>query len=254
MVRGSRVARQDIERVLTFLDSGTGEVVAQEHFGAKVVAARIEVEAAWVSRHPVVGVEPSGMRKSLKQPEGHLPQQPPARSRLFAAGLGKAPAGQDMRERYNILLRIAAIDSHRVEFHQIARIIFVDAFELPFGARAVRRTVLPVVQIEKHRGMPGGRAEQCAEFAQGIRTNRGFLEGAGPDIVEAFCGEHIEMVEPEAVITSCSWRGPSIARTRRASTASRITIRARTRSSWTAVLSVAGSAPRFSRRACMTGS
>jgi len=30
-----------------------------------------------------------------------------------------------------------------------------------------------------------------------VRTNRGFLEGAGPDIVEALGGENVEMVEPE---------------------------------------------------------
>ena len=55
VLRGGRVARQDIERFLTFADSGTANTVAQKHFRAKVVAVRIEVEAAWVRRRPAVG-------------------------------------------------------------------------------------------------------------------------------------------------------------------------------------------------------
>src|SRR5215472_18587884 len=91
----------------------SGRTVAQKHFGAGVVAVRIEVKAAWVRGRPAAGVGPSRMCKSLKRREVHLPS---ALSGLLAVALGEAPAGQNMRERNNILLRVAAIHSHRVEF------------------------------------------------------------------------------------------------------------------------------------------
>ena len=103
--------------------------------------------------------------KSPKRCEVHLPKRPRSPSGLFATVPGEAPAGQDMRKRHNILLRVAAIHPHRLEFHQLARVIFVNALELPFRVRAVRRAVLPVVEVEEHRGMAGGRAKQCAELA-----------------------------------------------------------------------------------------
>ena len=60
--RGSRMTCQDIERVLTFPHPTTGDAVAQKYFVAKVVAVRVEVEAARVRPHLAVGLDHRGSR------------------------------------------------------------------------------------------------------------------------------------------------------------------------------------------------
>ena len=49
-----------------------------------------------------------------------------ANLRLFAAQID-ADSGQNPRELLHVALRIAAIDAERMQFHQLAREVFVDA-------------------------------------------------------------------------------------------------------------------------------
>src|SRR5208282_4097573 len=114
-----------------------------------------------------------------------------------AAGLGKSPSGQNVREGDYVGLRVAAVDAQRMQFHQLARVVLVDPFEIALRAGAAGRSVLPVVEVEKHRRMMRGRAKQRAELAHRMRPNRSLLERTRPYNVQPFAGEDVEVVEPE---------------------------------------------------------
>ena len=44
-----------------------------------------------------------------------------------AARLHNRPAGEAARDLLNVLLRVAAFDAQRVQLHQLARVVFIDA-------------------------------------------------------------------------------------------------------------------------------
>ena len=81
---------------------------------------------------------------------GYPPPPPPRQS----------PSGENVRERDHVGLGVAAVDAERVQLHQLARVVLVDTLELALGAGAAGRGVLPVVEVEEHRRMMRGRAEQ----------------------------------------------------------------------------------------------
>src|SRR6185369_6057102 len=70
------------------------------------------------------------------------------------------PAGDDLGERRDILLRVATIDAERVQLQNLARQILVEAHLAPTltareqsrGPR-VRTDGKVIVQVEQHRGM-----------------------------------------------------------------------------------------------------
>src|SRR6185437_8675442 len=113
------------------------------------------------------------------------------------AAFNQSPSSEYMREGDDVGLSIAAVDAERVQLHHFACVVLIDAVELAVSAGRVGRGVLPVVEIEEHGGMFGGRAEQIAKAAHRMWTNGFFLEGAGPDAAEALAGEDVEVVEPE---------------------------------------------------------
>ncbi len=102
-----------------------------------------------------------------------------------------------MRERDDVILRISAVYSERVQLHQLARVVLVDSFEAAGRARSAGRGVLPVVKIKQHRRMPGGGAEQFPEPAHRMRSDGLLLEGSGPDAAQTLAGKDVEVVEPE---------------------------------------------------------
>ena len=72
--------------------------------------------------------------------------------------------------------------------------------------------------------MMGGRAEQVAEAADGMRPDRVLSKAPTQIRSRPLPTKTLKWLNQNAVITSWSWRGPSIARMSRAFTASRMTI------------------------------
>ena len=165
MTRGRRAFREDIERGLTFRFAIPSDVLAEEMLVAIVVTRGIEHEPTARNRQRV------------------WPREP--------------PAGQDARQRDDIVLRVAAIGAERVQFHQLARIVFVDPSLAAVQALAAGSGVLRVVEIEQHRRVVRGRAEKIAETSQRVGADRLGLVGADPQPVERLVREDIEMVVPE---------------------------------------------------------
>src|SRR5207237_6820807 len=108
------------------------------------------------------------------------------------------PAREGARDLGNVLLRVATVDAERVQLHQLAAVVLVEALrrvlarrarlwepreirgtskppaELTARAarlhhvlmRAVRIGAHPVIQVEEHRGAFRVRFEQVAELAE----------------------------------------------------------------------------------------
>src|SRR5208282_6026919 len=186
------------QRVLALGDSAAVDSMPQKILAREIVALSVEVKAARIDRRrarpPEVLPAPHEWKKSAHPGALHALG---AGAAISAAGLGKPPSGQNMRERDHVGLRVAAVDAQRMQFHQLARVVLVYSFELALRAGAAGRRVLPVVEVEKHRRMMRGRAQERAELAHRVRPNRSLLERTRPYIVQPFAGEDVEMVEPE---------------------------------------------------------
>ena len=102
-----------------------------------------------------------------------------------------------------VLLRVAAIDAQGVEFHQLARIVFVQAAAFRLRAQAfclgrrVGRDAQPIIQIEEHGRTLRGGGEQLGEISQSMGPDRIVLEGSQEPPVNSLAGVDIEMVHPE---------------------------------------------------------
>ncbi len=108
------------------------------------------------------------------------------------------PPGEYLGHFGDVFLRVAAVDAERVQFHQLAAVVFVQAAGLP-GLDVAPRTIIrvgsvaarvarvrsdserdirirpdaqPVVEIEEHRGALCGRHQQVFEFSEHVRTDR----------------------------------------------------------------------------------
>src|SRR6266567_8431676 len=91
------------------------------------------------------------------------------------------PAGETARNFLHVLLRVSAIHAHRVQLHQFARVIFVEAAVdsgglVSFGGIRTGNARTPIIKIVKHRRRMCGRAEQIAEPPQRKGTNRLAIE------------------------------------------------------------------------------
>ena len=144
------------------------------------------------------------------------------------------PAGEYTRGLCHILLTVSTVDAQRVQLHQLAGVVLVQAtatllqprrhgvalrrihssqlrrtLRIPTlrGARdplwhqrrtrAVSRT-LPVVQVVQHRRTVGHCTQQCTELAQHIRPDGiTFVRHQVVAHRRALTGEHIEVIEPE---------------------------------------------------------
>src|ERR1051326_7137126 len=78
------------------------------------------------------------------------------------------PASEDMSERGDIALRVAAIDAQRVQLHDLAGIVLVDPRHLSLLPARAGRHVAPVVEIDQHGGMLRGGEQEFAELAERI--------------------------------------------------------------------------------------
>ena len=128
------------------------------------------------------------------------------------------PAGERARDLGDVLLRVAAVDAERVQLHQLAAVVLVQALRRVRvrGAEARhrearRRTMSqrcrasmrpsdrahPVVEIEEHRRALRRRAEQVAELAEHVRSDDVALVLGQHEAVGALARVDVEVVEPE---------------------------------------------------------
>src|SRR5439155_10649761 len=82
------------------------------------------------------------------------------------------PARERARHLGDVLLRVAAVDAERVQLHQLARVVLVEAGALaaigPEPRREVRSRAEPVVEVKEHRGMRRRPTEQVTEPAERV--------------------------------------------------------------------------------------
>ena len=162
---------QDVEHFLAIVLAAAGlDLVSEHDLLAVVVHARLELEAAALPR---------------------------VRNR---------PTRERARHFLHVLLRVAAVDAKRVQFHQLARVVLVQSARpailaarevgdvltwharsapasepaaarwpvpvVALGGRALGCGTLPVVEIEEHRWTLSRRAQQLAELAEDVRSDR----------------------------------------------------------------------------------
>ena len=201
MMRGVRIARQQVENLLTILDAAAVNPVAQHRLGIGIVQPLVKPE----------------LRRALRR--------------------ANRPAGEALGYLEHVLLSIAGIDAQGMQFHQLAAVIFVEAavlillsLRLPLrpGIRArhargeskaaatestahpaarlllllhalegLRVHTLPIVEVKQHSGTLRRGLQQIAEFPHGVRANGVALVGSQQPAVLSLSGENIEVVEPE---------------------------------------------------------
>src|SRR5579863_6430981 len=141
MVGGGGASRQDIERGLALVDAVAVNGLSEERLVGGIVAAKIE-EKAVARAHSArdrgsaaPSLLPAAGEKAGSEAAWAEPRRVGARRHRVVAPRD-TPSGENMRERDDVLLSVAAVDAERVQFHQLARVVFVDALEP--GARADR--------------------------------------------------------------------------------------------------------------------
>src|SRR6267143_4582816 len=144
------MAREHVERDVELRGAGAGDAAPEELLGAEIVPPRIE-------------------------------------ARELAGSEVEAPAREDARERLDVALRVAAVDAERVQLHQLARVVLVEA------AGAVAR----VVEVDEHRRMARGGADEVAKAAERLRPHRALLVVGDQRAQRALELEHAEVVHPE---------------------------------------------------------
>ena len=104
-----------------------------------------------------------------------------------AGGEVDSRAGEDMRERLHVGLRVAAAYAQRVQLHQLARVVLVDRVA----------GVLGVVEVDQHRRVHEHRTQQLAEFTEHMRPDGVLLviREEKQDLLLAL--ENVEVIEPE---------------------------------------------------------
>src|ERR1041385_48816 len=91
------------------------------------------------------------------------------------------PAAETTRHLLHVFLRVTAIDAQRMQLHQLARVIFVEATVdsgglFAFGRIRTRHARPPVVEVEEHRRRVRGGAEQIAKTTHRKWPNRFAIE------------------------------------------------------------------------------
>ena len=105
------------------------------------------------------------------------------------------PAGEAAGHFGHVLLGVAAIDAERVQFHQLAAVVFVQALAASAWYRSALR--LPVIEIEQHgRALRRGE-EQVFEMTEHMRADHVALVGGDHVAVRAFIEKDVEVVVPE---------------------------------------------------------
>ena len=156
---------QQVEHLVELGEPAAGDRAPEHTLVAEVVAVRVELESA------VAHVR--GLQRG-----------PQARRRVAEV---HAHAGEHARELLHVGLRVAAVDTERVQLEQLAGMVLVEA----------AGRVLLVVEVAQHRRMAGGRAEQVAEAPERMRADRAVLVVADHRAQVRLALEHVEVVRPE---------------------------------------------------------
>ena len=123
------------------------------------------------------------------------------------------PASEDARHLGHVGLRVAAIDAQRVQLHQLARVVFIQALRRlalvhsaarnrPSSrarrAERIRADALGVVEIEQHGRAVRHGFKQVFKFAQRVRANHVAL--VADEVVRhllVLAQVDVEVIEPE---------------------------------------------------------
>ena len=221
-LRRCRTMRQNVEHHQAVFDSAPRRnLVAQNNFLAIVVRSRIEEKLACV----------------FAQHVGARSIQHRLRGSARAARGEDGPAGKAARNFLNIFLRVAAVNAECVQFHQLARVVFIDAPSLlplllrvwwlllsllsgvwillpqaaersaallvgPTLARSraqlgVGTNALEIVEVEKHRRTLRGCQQQIGKLANRIGTDRVAIVRGQQPAISALACKHVEVIGPE---------------------------------------------------------
>src|SRR5918994_5144823 len=151
---------------------------------------------------------PSLVEGSAPALRRHLPASACPERRRGASQPTDSPAGQNFGELLNILLRVAAVDAERVQFEQLARIVFVQASRLlsalattaasELRASRARADRLKVVEVHQHRRMSGRCEHHVFEPAEHVRPDCFALVTAGEWRDKYLrASRHTQMIRPE---------------------------------------------------------
>ena len=129
-------------------------------------------------------------------------QARPVKKQPLLIWLLNRPTGEATRDLLHVFLRVAAVHAHRVQLHQLARVVLIQTTIDPGRFILGRRiwacnTRPPVVQIEQHRGRMRGRAQQVAESSEREGANCVAIKARQQVTIRILVGENAKVVLPE---------------------------------------------------------
>lgn len=128
----------------------------------------------------LVALAEHGLPAGLVQPriEGEL---------AAVSGIGarrhQGPAGQHVGETDDVVLGVAGAHAERMQLHDLARKVLVEAAAAVDARRRVRAHRFQIVEIEQHGRMAFGGQQQIDEAAERIGAHRFSLIGAGHALI-----------------------------------------------------------------------
>src|SRR5262249_40574662 len=134
---------QNIHHLGRLVEAAPADAMAEKDLLAEVVPARIE------RKHPLTNVV-AGIAR--------------AEPRWLALEV-HADARADARKLLYVLLRVACVDTQRVQLEQLAGVVLVDL--------ALR--VLRIVEVDQHRGVHERGEQEVAETPEHVRADRALL-------------------------------------------------------------------------------
>src|SRR5688572_17499415 len=142
------MARENVEHLQTVIETAArGNLVTEHDLLAVIVCSRVEEKR---TRNPARGLASQRVY-----------------SRRAATRLKDGPTCKATRNFLHVFLRVTTVDTERVQFHQLARVVFVDTaarllkrrvhHHLRTAAARIRTHALKVVEIKQHRRTLRGR-------------------------------------------------------------------------------------------------
>src|SRR6185503_16750 len=144
--RGRRMMREYVEHHQSVFHTTTGRnLVPENSLLAVVMRAHVEEER---SSSPAHRIAHSCIALTVAR-HGRI------QSGSAATRLEDSPTGKTTRHFLHVFLRVTTIDSERVQFHQLARVVFVDTASLLLRSKTtsicIRTDALKVVEVKQHR-------------------------------------------------------------------------------------------------------
>src|ERR1700722_4871022 len=121
---------------------------------------------------------------------------------LYAPRIERPSRQHAGKSRY-VRLGVAAIDSERMELHQLPSVVFIEArdgFSRSWDSRPRIRDWgggKPVIEVEQHRGMPRGLAKEIAKAAHNIGPDGVTFIISNEDVIQTLSGDDVEMIVPK---------------------------------------------------------